>query len=75
MMQTIKDLLDAMNTDGGHMMVALILLFSGLALLVVSGLPEGKELFIFAMGILAKAMVSTGKANGKTQPPTPEAIP
>lgn len=60
----LKELADAINTDGGHMFVALLMLVSGLFCLHRWQLPEGKELFIFALGVLSMAMKSTGKANG-----------
>lgn len=64
-MKILKDLLDALNTDGGHQVLALFLLFTGLFLIVRWQIAEGKELFVFAMGVLGMAMKSTGKANGK----------
>ena len=60
----LKDLLDALNTDGGTMVLAIFLLFSGLFFMVKFQLAEGKELFVFALGVLGMAMKSTGKANG-----------
>lgn len=66
MMHFLKDLLDCFNTDGGHMALAVFLLFVGLFLIVRWQVAEGKELFVFAMGVLGMAMKSTGKANGKS---------
>ena len=63
-MTTLKEFLDALNTDGGHILIALFLVFVGLFCLAFWKIPEGKELFLFAMGILGLAMKSTGKANG-----------
>lgn len=64
-MKTLKDVLDAINTDGGHILIALILVGLGLFCSAFWKIPEGKELFLFAMGILGLAMKSTGRANGK----------
>ena len=57
-----KQLLDMLNTDGGHILIALILLATGIFCLMRWHLAEGKELFIFALGILGMALKSTGKA-------------
>lgn len=65
-MHSLKDILDAINTDGGHIVLAIGLLFVGLFCIGHWQMPEGKELFIFALGVLGMAMKSTGKANGKT---------
>lgn len=65
-----KELLDALNTDGGHMLLAVILLFMGILLIARWQVAEGKELFIFATGVLGMAMKSTGKANGQPKPPS-----
>lgn len=67
----VRDILDAINTDGGHIVLAILLLFVGLFCLVHWQLPEGKELFVFAMGILGMALKSTGKANGKSEEKQP----
>lgn len=61
----LKDALDALNTDGGHIALSVFLLFVGLICLVHWKLAEGKELFVFSLGVLGMAMKSTGKANGK----------
>lgn len=63
---SLKDLIDVINTDGGHIFLALFLLFAGLVCLVHWHLAEGKELFVFALGVLGMAMKSTGRANGQT---------
>ena len=63
-MHIIKEILDAVNTDGGHIVLALALLAVGLFVQIKWQAPEGKELFIFAMGVLGMAMKSSGKANG-----------
>lgn len=65
MMHSLKEILDAVNTDGAHILLSLLLLFVGLFCIAYWKIPEGKELFIFAMGVLGMAMKSTGKANGK----------
>lgn len=64
-MHLFKEFIDAVNTDGGHIALALFLLFTGLFCLIHWQLAEGKELFVFALGVLGMAMKSTGKANGK----------
>jgi hypothetical protein len=64
MMHFFKEFLDALNTDGGHMVLALGLLLLGLVCVARWNIAEGKELFIFAMGVLGMAMKSSGKANG-----------
>lgn len=69
MLHSLKEILDALNTDGGHIALALFLLFAGIFLIVRWQVAEGKELFIFAMGVLGMAMKSTGKANGKSDKP------
>ena len=66
-MFTIKAFLDALNTDGGHISLAVILLFVSIFIMARWHLPEGKELFIFSLGVLGMAMKSTGKANGKSE--------
>lgn len=70
LIHAIKELLDALNTDPGHMILTFALLIIGL---VVIGhfkmASEGHELFILAIGLLGRAMNSTGKANGQTKPP------
>ena len=65
MMHFIKELLDAINTDGGHIVIAIGLLFVGLFVLIRWQVSEGKDLFMFAIGVLALAMKSSGKANGQ----------
>jgi len=47
------------------MLLAVFLLFTGLFCLIRWQLAEGKELFVFAMGVLGMAMKSFGRANGK----------
>lgn len=64
-MQVVKEFLDALNTDGGHILLALFLLGLGLLCLGYWKMDAGRELFLFAFGLLGKAMNSTGKANGK----------
>lgn len=66
-MKQLKDILDCINTDGGHIVLAVGLLFVGLFCLIHWQLAEGKELFVFALGVLGMAMKSTGKANGKPE--------
>lgn len=66
-MKTFKDIIDIVNTDGGHILLAVLLLLFGLFCLIHWQLAEGKELFVFAMGVLGMAMKSTGKANGKPE--------
>lgn len=68
-MKNLKDLVDLINTDGGHILLATLLLFIGLLCVAHWQIAEGKELFIFALGVLGMAMKSTGKANGKNVPP------
>lgn len=64
-MDSLKEILDALNTDGGHIALAMFLLLLGLFCVARWQLAEGKDLFVFALGVLALAMKSTGKANGK----------
>lgn len=64
-MKTLKDIIDIVNTDGGHILLATALLFVGLFCQAHWQIAEGKELFIFALGVLGMAMKSTGRANGK----------
>lgn len=65
-MHSLKEIIDILNTDGGHISIALILLFVGLFCEGHWQMPAGKELFIFALGVLGMALKSTGKANGQT---------
>lgn len=62
----IKEFLDMLNTDGGHIVTAIFLLLLGLVCLGIWKMDAGRELFLFAFGLLGKAMNSTGKANGVT---------
>lgn len=72
-MQRLKEFIDLFSADGTHIILSLFLLFSGLFCLKFWGIAEGKELFIFALGILARSMNPTGKANGNPPeiPPAP----
>lgn len=67
MIHTIKDLLDMLNTDGGHIVLSLFLMAVGL-FCMSRGVIEGKELFLFSVAFLGRAMNSTGRANGKPEP-------
>lgn len=71
-MHALKDLLDMLNTDGGHIAIALLLVAVGLFCIVRWHVGEGKELFVAGLTTLTLAMKSFGRANGKGPTPPKE---
>lgn len=66
MLHTVKESLDMLNTDGGHILLSIFLIFSGVFIMAYLKIPEGKDLYLVSLGYLGLAMKSTGKANGST---------
>lgn len=61
----ISNLLDLLQTDGGHIALALVLMFCGLFILGHYGIAVGKDLFIWALGVLGYALKNNGGAPPK----------
>lgn len=66
-MSAFRNFLDAINSDGGHVLLACMWL--GVAVILISGgfMDPGRDLFMAMLAILTYAMKGTGKANGKTE--------
>jgi hypothetical protein len=68
-----KELLDAMQSDGGHLFLALFLVFTGLGLIgwgPASVAEHAEALYTAMVAILTYSMRGTGKANGAVRSTT-----
>jgi hypothetical protein len=46
---------DAFNTRGGHVIVCMLLLLIG-ATFIKIGIPEGRDIIVFSLGVMARSM-------------------
>lgn len=70
MIHDIKEMLDMLPTNGGHIVVCVFMILLG-TILAVYGLNDiSKEIVPAFIGALLLGMKSTGKANGVTESTT-----
>lgn len=68
---SVKDAVDAVDSSGGHILTSLVLIAMGTALIKL-GIAEGRDMIIFALGLLGRSMVGQ---NGKKPQPIVEVKP
>ena len=49
---------DAFNTRGGHVITCVLLLLVG-ATFIKIGIPEGRDIIVFSLGVMARSMNAT----------------
>jgi len=59
-----EHMFDAFNTRGGHVIICVLLLLMGAAFIKV-GIPEGRDILMFSLGVMARSM------NATAPPPDP----
>lgn len=70
----IKDLVDIVDTPGGHIIICMIVGLLGAVAAIGGYMEVGKELMAF-LATMAYAMRGTVKANGKDKPAPPSPPP
>lgn len=70
----LKDLVDIVDTPGGHILVCMMVGLLGAIAAIFGYMEVGKEMMAF-LATMAYAMRGTVKANGKDKPQAPEPPP
>lgn len=60
--------MDKFDSPGGHIVVCLILLVLGVGA-VTQGVDHGKEIVVFALGVLSRSMVGSSRPANPPKPP------
>lgn len=68
----IAGLTDLLEREAGHIIVASLLL-TGAVTADAYGIPSGKEVAAFALGVLARSMNGNGNGKNHPEPPKPTA--
>lgn len=64
----ITTLIDALDSPGGHMLIAFVLVMVSIGMMKGGLETHGKELLLLAAAVLFKSSSGTEKANGKPYP-------
>jgi hypothetical protein len=65
---------DAFNTRGGHVIICVLLLMVG-ATFIKIGIPEGRDILVFSLGVMARSMNATASLPEQSYTLVPPAEP